>query len=196
LGHTGGTLDKLESIPGWRASLSNAELLDVLASTGAVLCAAADGLAATPLQVALAWVRDRPGVCAPLVGPRTAERRTVAVYSRPEGTGQEWATHATGFLTDNALVAGAEAALAQWPPTGAASVPVDSAYQIFRERGYGYGPVFQGLRAAWRRGGELFAEVALPEEAASEAGRFGLHPALLDAAMHVAILNDSNVSNA
>ena len=40
LGHTGGTLDKLESIPGWRASLSNAEIVDQLASVGCVICAA------------------------------------------------------------------------------------------------------------------------------------------------------------
>jgi thymidine phosphorylase len=39
LGHTGGTLDKLEAIPGWRASLSNAEILDVLRATGCVICA-------------------------------------------------------------------------------------------------------------------------------------------------------------
>ncbi len=45
LGHTGGTLDKLESIPGWKASLSNAEMLDVLRSAGAVICAAGSGLA-------------------------------------------------------------------------------------------------------------------------------------------------------
>ncbi len=45
LGHTGGTLDKLESIPGWRASLSNAEIVAVLAATGCVICAAGDGLA-------------------------------------------------------------------------------------------------------------------------------------------------------
>src|ERR671938_1503500 len=45
LGHTGGTLDKLESIPGWRASLSNADMLDQLESVGAVICAAGDGLA-------------------------------------------------------------------------------------------------------------------------------------------------------
>ncbi|SCD28201.1 polyene macrolide polyketide synthase/pimaricinolide synthase PimS1 [Streptomyces sp. BvitLS-983] len=176
-----------------RVMLPGAVLVELALAAGeSVDCAVLDELTlATPLVLPEhggAQVRV-------VVGPRTAERRTVAVYSRPEGTGQEWATHATGFLTDNALVAGAEAALEQWPPTGAASVPVDSAYQIFRERGYGYGPVFQGLRAAWRRGGELFAEVALPEEAASEAGRFGLHPALLDAAMHVAILNDSNDSN-
>src|SRR3954464_7077678 len=43
LGHTGGTLDKLESIPGWRASLSNAEMLDQLESIGAVVCAAGEG---------------------------------------------------------------------------------------------------------------------------------------------------------
>ena len=45
LGHTGGTLDKLESIPGWRAALSNDEMLDQLESVGAVICAAGDGLA-------------------------------------------------------------------------------------------------------------------------------------------------------
>ncbi|MEC3996612.1 thymidine phosphorylase [Actinacidiphila sp. DG2A-62] len=45
LGHTGGTLDKLESIPGWRASLSNDEMLSVLDGVGAVICAAGDGLA-------------------------------------------------------------------------------------------------------------------------------------------------------
>src|SRR5690242_13253698 len=45
LGHTGGTLDKLESIPGWRALLSNEEMLGVLRDVGAVICAAGDGLA-------------------------------------------------------------------------------------------------------------------------------------------------------
>ncbi|CAM5499157.1 Oxidoreductase OS=Streptomyces gougerotii OX=53448 GN=GCM10010227_42920 PE=4 SV=1 [Streptomyces diastaticus subsp. diastaticus] len=43
------------------------------------LTTAADGLATTPLQVALAWVRDRPGVCAPLVGPRTSEQLAAAL---------------------------------------------------------------------------------------------------------------------
>src|SRR5690349_19906802 len=45
LGHTGGTLDKLESIPGWRASLTNEEMLAQLESVGAVICAAGSGLA-------------------------------------------------------------------------------------------------------------------------------------------------------
>ena len=52
--------------------------------------------------------------------------------------------------------------------------------------GYGYGPAFRGLRAAWLDGADVCAEVVLPEEAAAEAGLFGLHPALLDAALHAA----------
>jgi thymidine phosphorylase len=59
LGHTGGTLDKLESVPGWRASLSNAEMLAVLAEAGAVVCAAGDGLA--PADRKLYALRDVTG---------------------------------------------------------------------------------------------------------------------------------------
>ncbi|MER7636638.1 SDR family NAD(P)-dependent oxidoreductase, partial [Streptomyces rochei] len=126
-----------------------------------------------------------------VVGPHTDARRTVAVYSRPENAGDaQWTAHASGFLTETAAAAAAE--WGEWPPSGAEVLPVESAYEVFRERGYGYGPVFRGLRAAWRRGEELFAEVALPEEASGEAGRFGLHPALLDAAMHAGILNDTD----
>ncbi|MET8156218.1 thymidine phosphorylase [Sphaerisporangium sp. NPDC005289] len=59
LGHTGGTLDKLESIPGWRASLSNDEMLAVLRQAGAVVCAAGDGLA--PADKKLYALRDVTG---------------------------------------------------------------------------------------------------------------------------------------
>ncbi|GAA2451233.1 thymidine phosphorylase [Actinomadura vinacea] len=59
LGHTGGTLDKLESIPGWRASLSTTEMLDVLKTTGAVVCAAGSGLA--PADRKLYALRDVTG---------------------------------------------------------------------------------------------------------------------------------------
>ena len=59
LGHTGGTLDKLESIPGWRASLSNEERLGVLREAGAVVCAAGDGLA--PADRKLYALRDVTG---------------------------------------------------------------------------------------------------------------------------------------
>jgi len=59
LGHTGGTLDKLESIPGWRAQLSNEEVLSVLDRVGAVICAAGDGLA--PADKKLYALRDVTG---------------------------------------------------------------------------------------------------------------------------------------
>ena len=59
LGHTGGTLDKLESIPGWRATLSGAEFLDQLSSVGAVICAASENLA--PADKKLYGLRDVTG---------------------------------------------------------------------------------------------------------------------------------------
>jgi len=59
LGHTGGTLDKLESIPGWRAALSNDEIREQLESIGAVICAAGAGLA--PVDRRLYALRDVTG---------------------------------------------------------------------------------------------------------------------------------------
>ncbi|MFD6247602.1 SDR family NAD(P)-dependent oxidoreductase, partial [Streptomyces roseolus] len=111
-------------------------------------------------------------------------RRTVDIHSRPEadadGTG--WTRHATGTLAaDRAPEA---EALAAWPPAGAEEVDLTGAYDRLQELGYGYGPVFQGLRRVWKAEGELFAEVALGEEQRADAARFGLHPALLDAALH------------
>ncbi|WP_308125004.1 polyketide synthase dehydratase domain-containing protein, partial [Streptomyces sp. NEAU-YJ-81] len=66
------------------------------------------------------------------------------------------------------------------------AVDVGGVYERLAGVGLEYGPVFRGVRAAWRRGDEVFAEVALAEEERAEAGRFGLHPALLDAALHMA----------
>ncbi|MFF3942850.1 SDR family NAD(P)-dependent oxidoreductase, partial [Streptomyces phaeofaciens] len=60
------------------------------------------------------------------------------------------------------------------------------------EQGFHYGPAFQGLHTAWRRGKELFAEVRLPDELHHTAGRFGLHPALLDAALHTTLIDGTD----
>ncbi len=115
--------------------------------------------------------------------------RPVTVHSRPEGDeGGAWTLHADGVLTSGAAAPSFD--LAQWPPTGATELKLDGVYDRLLAQGYGYGPVFQGLKAAWKRGDDLFAEVALPEVAHAEAARFGLHPALLDAAMHVALVDD------
>ena len=70
---------------------------------------------------------------------------------------------------------------------------MDGFYQQLATAGYGYGPSFQGVRAVWRRGEQVFAEVALPTDA-TDAG-FGIHPALLDATLHPAGLLTALNSN-
>ena len=81
LGHTGGTLDKLESIPGWRAALSNDEMLGVLQSTGAVICAAGAGLA--PADKKIYALRDVTGTvpAIPLIASSIMSKKIA------EGTG-------------------------------------------------------------------------------------------------------------
>jgi acyl transferase domain-containing protein/acyl carrier protein len=120
-------------------------------------------------------------------GPDQDGRRTVEVYARAadEGTEVPWTRHASGFLVPAAPPeADAAREFAMWPPQGAVPVDAEGVYEGLAAGGFEYGPVFQGLRAAWWRGHELFAEVALPDDAAADAGAFGLHPALLDAAFH------------
>jgi candicidin polyketide synthase FscB len=118
-------------------------------------------------------------------GPDPDGRRELTIHSRPEGR-EEWNAHAAGVLAPSA--AGDPAALAEWPPAGAEPVDVTGFYDHLAASGFGYGPAFRGLRAAWRLGEEIYAEVALPER--QQAGAFGLHPALLDAALHALGLRD------
>ncbi|WUI00899.1 SDR family NAD(P)-dependent oxidoreductase [Spirillospora sp. NBC_00431] len=100
-----------------------------------------------------------------------------------------WVQHATGVLTGGARARSAPAsdAAAAWPPAGSTPIDVGDLYARLADAGLGYGPAFQGLRAAWRNGEEILAEAALPETAA--AGGYGLHPALMDAALHAAFLH-------
>ncbi|GGP44551.1 hypothetical protein GCM10010214_16800 [Streptomyces abikoensis] len=112
--------------------------------------------------------------------PDEAGARPIRVHSRPEDAlDQPWTEHATGVLASGERVADFDAST--WPPTGAAAVDLDGFYDATH-----YGPVFQGLRAVWVRGDEVFAEAGLPGDSADDARYFGLHPALLDAVTHAA----------
>ncbi|MEV4483841.1 type I polyketide synthase, partial [Micromonospora coxensis] len=115
------------------------------------------------------------------VGPPDGSgARPVAVHSQSDGD-PDWVRHADGVLD---AASADEPALGEWPPAGASDVDLSAWYDALAGLGLSYGPVFQGLRRAWSADGEVYAEVALPEEAAGEAVRFGVHPALLDAALH------------
>ncbi|MFC9061247.1 type I polyketide synthase, partial [Streptomyces sp. NPDC057074] len=123
-------------------------------------------------------------------GPNENGSRTVEVFSQSEdahGEGDAWTRHATGMLAAGPQPGDGAPGydFAVWPPADARQVAVDTGdlYEGLLERGYAYGPVFQGVRAVWRRGEELFAEVALPDDERDRSGDFGIHPALLDAAL-------------
>lgn len=92
LGHTGGTLDKLESIPGWRAELSNEEMLKVLQECGAVICAAGAGLAPADkklyaLRDVTATVEAIPLIASSIMSKKIAEGTSSLVLDVKTGAG-------------------------------------------------------------------------------------------------------------
>ncbi|WSU13437.1 type I polyketide synthase [Streptomyces sp. NBC_01116] len=115
--------------------------------------------------------------------------RSLDLFScREDATTPHWTAHATGVLTADATTrerpsAPAPDGVGSWPPPGAVPVPVEELYERFHASGYGYGPAFRGLTMAWRRGDDIFTEVRLPEDQHRSASAFGVHPALLDAAL-------------
>ncbi len=124
-----------------------------------------------------------------IAGPADpAQRRTVSVAARMARSGGEWILHAEGTAGPGEPSA-PPAPAGQWPPAGAVPVPVEQGYARLAAAGYQHGPAFRAVRALWRRGDEVFAELAADEEvvgAGAAAGRFALHPVLLDAALQSA----------
>ncbi|MBF6468486.1 SDR family NAD(P)-dependent oxidoreductase [Nocardia beijingensis] len=125
-----------------------------------------------------AGVRDQEG------------RRSFAVHSRPADRDASdpdaWVQHASGVLTTTDDEPAPMWDERVWPPSDA--TPSDgSLYDRLAERGFDYGPGFQGVTALWSRGGQTFAEVSLDESVTVAASPFGIHPALLDACLHAAL---------
>ena len=118
--------------------------------------------------------------------------QSVSVHARIGDDG-EWTRHAHGTLTAET---GEPAGFGVWPPAGAEEIEVGELYPLLAARGLGYGPAFRGLRAAWRLGEQVCAEIAVPDDV--DVSGFGVHPALLDAALHtlaVAALDDPDAGD-
>ncbi|WP_425578363.1 type I polyketide synthase [Streptomyces albiaxialis] len=166
-----------------RAVLPGTAFVELAVRAGdEVGCAVLDELSlAAPLVLP-----ERGGVRLQLAvgGPEDSGHRQLTVRSRPEDAPDEepWTLHATGTLAPGASAAAPRPE--SWPPEGAEPVEHEDLHASLADAGLSYGPVFQGLRGVWRHGTELYAEVALPEGAEDDAASFGLHPALLDAALH------------
>ena len=140
---------------------------------------------AVQLQLAIGAAEGSAGALA---------ERTITVHSRPAGDGsgaEGWTRHASGVLAahqDEAPWAVAADPESVWPPAGAEPLDVSSLYERIADNGFDYGPAFRGLRAAWRSGDEVFAEIAPAVEHPLGTDGFVLHPALLDAALHTVAL--------
>ncbi|WP_052407896.1 type I polyketide synthase, partial [Allokutzneria albata] len=123
-----------------------------------------------------------------VAAPDESGRRALTLHSRrDEGA---WTLHAIGSVAP--VAAAPNFSLEEWPPAGVTAASVETLYDDFDATGLSYGPTFRGLTAAWTRGDEIFAEVELPEAIQGEAGKFGLHPALLDAALHSLVVGESS----
>ncbi|RLU81773.1 DNA-binding protein [Streptomyces griseocarneus] len=127
-----------------------------------------------------------------MLGEADASGRCAAdVHSRPRESGPfgTWTHHGTGRLGPATAHGGHGSGAATWPPPGAVPVDLTGAYDRLADAGYAYGPAFRGVTAVWRGPDEeVCAEVRLPGPASADAGRYGIHPALLDAALHATVL--------
>ncbi|HEX6360693.1 type I polyketide synthase [Actinophytocola sp.] len=109
---------------------------------------------------------------------------SITVWGRPADGTEAWTKHATATTAP----AAAPPDPMTWPPVGAEEIAVD--YARLAAQGHHYGSAFRAVTALWRRGHDLFAELTLPPQEAVTAGSYTLHPALLDAALHAALLAD------
>ncbi|MFG2684415.1 SDR family NAD(P)-dependent oxidoreductase, partial [Streptomyces sp. NPDC048392] len=166
-----------------RVLVPGTTLLDMVLRAGdAVGCGRVEELV---LETPLLLDTSRPTQVQVLVaGAAEDGSRTVDVHARvqdPASQDTEWVRHARATLVSGAghqEPTGSE----NWPPADAQPVDITGLYERLHEQGLTYGKRFQGLTQVWRGPqGELFAEVTVPE---TDVTGFGIHPALLDAALH------------
>ena len=114
-------------------------------------------------------------------------RHKVRIHSRAEDAPLDanWALHAAGTLAPAEPMGDVPSGgLDVWPPQDAEAVDPEELYERMAAAGLEYGPGFRAVRSVWQRDAEIFGEVRLDDELAQSADRFGLHPALFDAALH------------
>ena len=139
-------------------------------------------------------VRVQVQVDAPEAGEEG--RRGLSIYSRLEAAseGAPWTLQAQGVLSLTQEAAAEESGLEAWPPVDGTAIDLTGLYSTLQAHGYDYGPSFQGLREAWRVGQVVYGRAVLPEALSESAEGYGVHPALLDAALHVLGLADDGGS--
>ncbi|GAB2713454.1 SDR family NAD(P)-dependent oxidoreductase [Nocardia thraciensis] len=123
-------------------------------------------------------------------GPAETGQRPVSVHARTTSGADTppWTRHASGVLgsgtSDPDQPSPADWAVA-WPPPETQPEDVEQIYATLAGQGCEYGPLFRGILAAWRCDDTLFAEITLPEDDRGHAQSFGIHPAVLDAALQL-----------
>src|SRR5690606_3911608 len=129
------------------------------------------------LHAPLPLTHDPVALHVTVEAPHEDGDRTLTIHSRTADGA--WTQHAGVTVTPRTAPA---RGLDAWPPQGATPADLDGFYDRLAEQGVTYGPLFQGMSAAWTTpDGTVYAEVTLPER---DGTGFGIHPALLDAALH------------
>jgi acyl transferase domain-containing protein/acyl carrier protein len=158
----------------------------------------AESVAELETQASLALEGSEAVVLRVAVGAEQEDgSRRISIHSRPDEQAEEdgepaqalsWTCHARGVLSSHAAAAHDASPLqAPWPPEGAEPLDVEGLYDRLADAGLEIGPSFRALRAGWRSDGELFAELHLTEQQRGDGDGFGVHPALLEGALHFAI---------
>ncbi|CAJ62713.1 type I polyketide synthase [Frankia sp. ACN10a] len=182
---------RLPGGPGWarqhrlgeRTLLSGAALAELALAAGDWL-----GVPALEELVLLAPVDMPDGPVEAQVSVGEDSRFTIHTRVGGQSPGATWRRHATGSLAASDESGGAVATgPASWPPPGAEAIDLPAAYAALSGFGVHYGPALRAVRSAWRAGGEVFADLALPEGEGVHG--YLLHPVLLDAAVQVAFLD-------